>query len=62
MLIIPEPNSQKSQVRLRLSVEIVKEIEDYIEWAGIKSKDYFIEQACKYIFNHDDDWKKFKAG
>lgn len=60
MLIMPQPSEEKTQFRVRLSESIYKEIESYCCWAGIKYKDFFIEQACKYIFNSDEDWKKAK--
>lgn len=60
MLIMPQPNEDKTQFRIRISDSVYKEIEKYCQWAGIKYKDYFIEQACKYIFNTDEDWKKAK--
>jgi hypothetical protein len=58
---MPQPNDEKTQFRVRISNKITKEIEEYCEWASIKYKDYFIEQACKFIFNSDTDWKEFKS-
>lgn len=60
MLILPEENKKKSQFRLRISENVYREINQYCEWAGIKHRDHFIEQACQYIFAHDADWKKHK--
>jgi hypothetical protein len=60
MLIIPEPSEEKIQFRLRISETVYQEIEEYCQWAGIKYKDYFIEQACKYIFANDEDWKSHR--
>lgn len=60
MLIMPQPNEEKTQLRIRISDTVLKEIEEYCRWADIKYKDYFIEQACKYIFTTDSDWKKYK--
>lgn len=61
MLISPEENAKKIQVRIRLSENILQEIHQYCEYSGIKHRDYFIEKACQYIFNHDPDWKKIKS-
>lgn len=58
---MPQPNEEKTQLRIRISDTVLKEIEAYCQWADIKYKDYFIEQACKYIFNSDSDWKEYKA-
>lgn len=60
MLIIPETNEVKTQFRLRISQEVLDEISQYCQWAGIRYRDHFIEQACKYIFANDKDWKNFK--
>lgn len=60
MLILPEENKEKTQFRVRIGENVFNEIMRYCEWAGIKYRDYFIEQACQYIFANDEDWKKFK--
>jgi hypothetical protein len=60
MLIMPQPNDEKTQLRVRISNTVLNEVEQYCEWADIKYRDYFIEQACKYIFNSDNDWKEYK--
>lgn len=61
MLITKEPGIEKKiQFRLRLTESVYKEIDEYCQWAGIRVRDYFIEKACQYIFNQDEDWKKFK--
>ncbi len=45
---------------MRISETLLNEIIDYCEWAGIRLRDYFIEQSCCYIFKNDDDWRKYK--
>jgi hypothetical protein len=60
MLISREPTEKKVQFRLRMSESVYDEIAEYCHWAGIRVRDYFIEQACKHIFAHDADWKEFK--
>jgi len=39
---------------------IYKEINDYCNWAGIDDISFFIEDAAKYVFKSDSDWKKHK--
>ncbi|STY28298.1 Uncharacterised protein [Legionella wadsworthii] len=60
MLISPEKEDDKIQFRIRLHASVVKEIEDYCNWAGIQYKDYFIQRACQYIFTHDEEWMNYK--
>lgn len=62
MLISQEPAAEKkTQFRIRISKAVYDEITEYCEHAGIRYKDFFIEHACRYIFNHDSDWLAFKA-
>lgn len=60
MLIAREPIDKKIQFRLRINEAIFNEIADYCQWAGIRVRDYFIEQACKHIFDNDAAWKRHK--
>ncbi|HCA89747.1 MAG: hypothetical protein CMF38_01640 [Legionellaceae bacterium] len=57
MLIKKEPHAEKKlQFRVRMNQKVYDEITSYCDWAGIKLRDYFIEQACRHIFSHDKDW------
>lgn len=47
----------KKQFRIRLTEQVITEIEAYCRWAGILYRDYFIEQACIYIFAQDEEWR-----
>ena len=61
MLITREPLSQKKlQFRIRMNIKTHEELMQYCQWAGISYRDFFIEQACEYIFKTDDDWKAHK--
>jgi len=63
MLIAREPaTAKKIQVRARIDAKIYAELNHYINWAGISYRDFFIEQACDYIFKHDKDWINYKKG
>lgn len=58
-LIKPKPlDEDKTQFRVRLKSNICQEIQQYCEWSGIKYRDYFIEQACTYVFSQDKEWQK----
>ena len=60
MLITREPSQKKIQFRLRMNEAVFNEITDYCQWAGIRVRDYFIEQACNHIFNNDLEWENYK--
>lgn len=60
-LITPKPlEERKIQFRVRLHSSVCQEIDEYCKWAGIKSRDYFLEQACAYIFSQDKEWYHHK--
>ncbi|MCA0404419.1 MAG: hypothetical protein LCH30_11640 [Proteobacteria bacterium] len=62
MLITREQGPDKKiQFRIRMNEKVFNEISEYCLWADIRFRDYFIEQACKYIFENDADWKQFKS-
>ncbi|STX52735.1 Uncharacterised protein [Legionella busanensis] len=61
MLITREPIAQKkTQFRIRMNMQIYEQIMQYCMWAGINKRDFFIEEACKYILNNDMEWVKYK--
>lgn len=60
MLITQEKEDDKIQFRIRMHASVLKEVEDYCQWAGIQYKDYFIQRACEYIFKHDEEWINYK--
>ncbi len=61
MLITREPIAQKKiQFRIRMSVQIYEQLMQYCQWAGINKRDFFIEEACKYILNNDMEWINYK--
>ena len=61
MLITNETeNEKKLQFRVRMNSKTYDEIMAYCEWAGISYRDFFIEQACEYIFKNDVQWKEKK--
>ncbi|STX52737.1 Uncharacterised protein [Legionella busanensis] len=61
MLIVPEPATQKKiAFRIRMNIKTHEEIMEYCQWAGITYRDFFIEEACKYILAHDKKWNTYK--
>lgn len=57
MLITREPTAQKKiQFRIRISVKIYDQIMQYCQWACINKREFFIEEACKYILFNDKEW------
>lgn len=50
----------KEALHLDIDESVVAELQEYLKWAKIEDKSHFIEEACKYVFQTDNDWKKFK--
>ncbi|MFM8454891.1 MAG: hypothetical protein ACKOAD_08070 [Gammaproteobacteria bacterium] len=53
-------NIIKSDVRIKIPVEIKKEIEDYCNWAQIEEISHFITEAARFVLKKDSEWKKYK--
>ncbi len=53
-------DATKEAWRIRLQRDICKEILAYCEWANIKYRDHFIQQACLFILENDEEWARFK--
>ncbi|KEI34852.1 hypothetical protein FRA_44c11490 [Francisella sp. W12-1067] len=53
---------KENKVTLNFEIDecVATEILEYLKWANIKDKNYFIEQACKHLFQADKDWNSFK--
>jgi hypothetical protein len=47
-------------IRTKLPKLLDAEIENYIQWAGITDKQFFLVEAAKYLLKMDKDWKIFK--
>ncbi|APC92407.1 MULTISPECIES: hypothetical protein [Francisella] len=61
-LINIRKKEKKNRVAVHLEVDksVLDEMLEYLKWAEIEDEAQFIEEACKYIFQVDKDWKKFK--
>ncbi|MEO8402828.1 MAG: hypothetical protein ABI597_13735 [Gammaproteobacteria bacterium] len=55
-IIKGKDKSTKEQVRISIEKNIIDEIRQYCEWAGVQKTDDFFEQAAQYILSKDKDW------
>ncbi len=60
MPIINNRLNQKVKVKVELTAETLKQIEDYCAWARINELSAFIEEAANFVFYKDKDWKQKK--
>lgn len=56
MSLIKPTSSEKERVKLLINSDILKDVKEYCEWAKTNENDFF-EQAAKFIFNKDREWK-----
>ncbi len=56
--VINPPENNKKVLRVTLSQTTVDHMKKYCESAGIKKKDYFIEECIKYVLKNDPHWHK----
>jgi hypothetical protein len=50
----------KQNIATKVNQEILQQIEQYCEWAGIYDLGFFIEEAAHYVFRKDKEWKEYK--
>jgi len=60
-LLKPTETVKRKQVRVNLSVEILKKIDQYCQWSDIKRSDEFIEKAAEFVFGKDKSWQQYLA-
>ncbi|AIT09619.1 hypothetical protein LO80_06345 [Candidatus Francisella endociliophora] len=61
-LIKNREKQSKNKVALHLEIDesVLTELLEYLKWAKINGRGHFIEEACKYVFQTDEEWQKFK--
>ena len=56
--IIKPPKNNKKAIRVLLPQQVITDMKKYCESAGIKKKDYFIEECIKYVLQTDSYWRE----
>ncbi len=60
MPLIKPVNTETISVKIKLVKSLNSEIDQYIEWAGVPDKEFFLAEAAKYLLKMDKDWKVYK--
>lgn len=60
MPLIKPVDREAVSVKIKLAKALNHEIEQYIEWAGIIDKEFFLSEAAKYLLKMDKEWKVYK--
>jgi hypothetical protein len=50
--------AKRKQMMIYMDESLLEEISRYSKWAGIDKFHDFIEQAAKFVFSKDTEWKK----
>lgn len=57
-IIKQKPDMKKEKIKIELSEETYKMINEYCAWTQIQDISYFIEEAANFVFKKDKEWKK----
>ena len=57
-LLKPSAKPVKEQVRIYIESDVVQQMRDYCQWAGLGKIDEFIEQAALLVLEKDKEWQK----
>ena len=61
LIKLPPKPSVKEQFRIRMSKDVLDNVDIYCKWQGV-DRDYFIEQAVSKIFKKKDkEWIEYKS-
>ncbi len=55
-LLKPNNKTSRTQIRVHIDSEILKNIQAYCDWASFDKVDEFVEKAAKLVFKKDRDW------
>ena len=47
----------KEKIKVTISADVTKKINEYCQWANIDDIGFFIEEAACFVFSKDNDWK-----
>ncbi|KTC89854.1 hypothetical protein OQJ18_06770 [Fluoribacter dumoffii] len=58
-IIKQKSEAKKEKLKIQLSEETFKMINEYCSWSKIDDISYFIEEAANFVFKKDKEWKKY---
>lgn len=61
MPLITKKETQDVQTRIRINKDVLKEVNEYIEWANLDNPNNFFEEAALFVLRKDKEWKQVKA-
>ncbi len=61
MPVISAQNAhEKEKIKIELDQELLREVKEYMQFAGIHDISHFFSEAAHFVFSKDRDWKKYK--
>tara|TARA_R110002126_G_scaffold286751_1_gene438866 strand:- start:1494 stop:1709 length:216 start_codon:yes stop_codon:yes gene_type:complete len=54
--------TKKEKIKANINVEIASKITEYCTWANIDDIGFFIEEAARFVFSKDKEWKEHQRG
>ena len=60
-LIKAKKKIEKDQLRINIDSNLLTNIKNYCDWAGVQKIDEFLEQAAQYILTKDKEWLSHKS-
>ena len=55
-ILQPSEKTKRSQIRVNIDDNLLKQMQAYCDWVGITKVDEFIEQAARHVFKKDKEW------
>jgi len=46
--------------KVELEADVDSELQEYMKWAGVKNVSHCIEDALRFVFKSDKEWKRLK--
>ena len=57
-IITGNRSTKKEKIKVEISADILKQIQQYCSWAKINDIGFFIEEAAYFVFAKDKEWKQ----
>jgi len=59
-IISKNKSDEKEKIKADINSEVLSEIKQYCAWASVDDIGFFIEEAARFVFDKDKDWKTHK--
>lgn len=60
MALIKSVDDKRVSVKAKVLEKTLTEVNQYMQWAGVKDVSDFVEQSIQYVLENDKEWKRHK--